>query len=60
MNRLMKLPEVEHVTGLKKSSIYKRIIEGLFPVAVQLGARSVAWKSEEIQEWIQNRPRVKL
>jgi len=59
MNRVMRLPEVEHVTGLKRSSIYRLIKEGRFPVQIKLGARSVAWKSEEIQERIDNRPRVK-
>jgi len=43
----------------KKSTIYQRIKEGRFPVAVRLGSRSVAWKSEEIQEWKESRPRVK-
>lgn len=59
MNRVMRVPEVEHVTGLKRSTIYRLIKEGQFPVQIKLGPRSVAWKSEEIQEWIDNRPRVK-
>ena len=59
MNKLIKLQEVEQVTGLKKSTIYQRIKEGRFLVAVRLGSRSVAWKSEEIQEWTESRPRVK-
>ncbi len=50
MNRLMRLKEVEHVKGLKRSTIYKLISEGRFPIQVQLGARAAAWKSDEIQE----------
>ena len=60
MNRLIRLSEVEYLTGLKKSEIYKRIKEGRFPLAVKLGARAVAWKSVEIEEWIESRPRVKV
>jgi prophage regulatory protein len=55
---LLRLPQVEQATGLKKSSLYQRIKEGTFPSAVQLGPKSVAWKSEEIQKWIATRPRV--
>jgi prophage regulatory protein len=58
MSRLIRLSEVLHITGLKKSAIYKRIKEGRFPVAVRLGTKHVAWKSNEIQEWIEKRPRV--
>ena len=58
MSRLIRLSEVEYVTGLRKSAIYKRIKEGRFPVAVRLGAKHVAWKQDEVQEWIDNRPRV--
>jgi prophage regulatory protein len=58
MSRLVRLPEVVHITGLKKSAIYKRIKEGDFPIAVQLGAKHVAWKFDEVQEWINKRPRV--
>lgn len=58
MSRLIRLTEVVHITGLKKSAIYKRIKEGGFPVAVHLGSKHVAWKLEEVQGWIENRPRV--
>ena len=30
---------------------------GLFPTRVRLGACRVAWYADEIEEWIENRPR---
>ncbi len=57
--RLLRLAQVEIITGLKKSAIYEKIKTGRFPVAVRLGSRSVAWRSDEIQRWIENRPRAK-
>jgi len=54
---LMRLPDVLSVTGLGKSSLYKKIKEGTFPSPVSLGARAVAFKSNEVEEWIENRPR---
>ncbi|NNK95721.1 MAG: AlpA family transcriptional regulator [Desulfobacterales bacterium] len=54
---LLRLPQVEQSCGLKKSTIYAQIKEGTFPRPVKLGARSVAWRSNEVDEWIQARPR---
>ncbi len=57
--RLLRLAQVEIITGLKKSAIYEKIKTGRFPVAVRLGSRSVAWRSDEILRCIENRPRAK-
>ncbi len=55
---LLRMPQVETATGLKKSALYQRMKEGTFPAAVRLGPKSVAWRSDEVQKWIENRPRV--
>ncbi|MGB3212991.1 MAG: AlpA family transcriptional regulator [Desulforhopalus sp.] len=54
---LLRLSQVEKTCGLKKSSIYARIKKGTFPVPVQLGPKSVAWRSDEIGQWVESRPR---
>ncbi len=53
--RIMRLTEVIQTTGLARSSIYSRMSEGSFPRPVPLGARSVGWVSEEIQDWVEAR-----
>jgi len=53
--RIMRLTEVSQTTGLARSSIYSRMSEGSFPRPVPLGARSVGWVSEEIQDWVESR-----
>lgn len=53
---LLRLPEVEKATGLKKSAIYSRIKEGTFPAPICLGAKARAWKSDAIAHWIDERP----
>lgn len=55
---LLRMPQVENVTGLKKSALYQRIKEGTFPAAVRLGPKSVAWRSDEVSQWVESRPRV--
>ena len=54
--KLRKLPWVEDATGLKKSSIYKKMAEGTFPRPVRLSSRAVAWKSDDVERWIDERP----
>lgn len=55
---LLRMNQVETATGLKKSALYQRMKEGSFPAAVRLGPKSVAWRSNEVQAWIDSRPRV--
>lgn len=53
--RILRLPEVIHRTGFKRSSIYQMIQEGRFPRPVKLGARAVGWDSSSIDSWIKQR-----
>ena len=52
--RLIRLPEVIKTTGLKRSTIYKKMADGDFPRPVKLGQRSVGWADTAIDQWIEN------
>jgi len=54
---ILRLPQVEALTGLTRSPIYRRIADGDFPAPVLLGKRAVGWRESEIAEWIESRPR---
>lgn len=54
-DRLLRLPEVEAATGLKKSSIYLLTQRGEFPRAVRLTGRCVAWSESAVLQWVQDR-----
>lgn len=54
---LLRRPEVERLTGLRKSSIYYLMAEGLFPRPVRIGRRAVAWRKSELRDWDITRPR---
>ncbi|MOA08913.1 Prophage CP4-57 regulatory protein (AlpA) [compost metagenome] len=54
-HRILRLPEVIHRTGFKRSTIYKMIQEGCFPGAVKLTSRAVGWDSRAIDAWINER-----
>ncbi len=54
--RLIRLPEVLMLTGLSRSTLYRKVKEGRFPAPVSLGPRSVAWRESEVLTWIRNCP----
>jgi prophage regulatory protein len=54
-DRLMRLPEVEETTGLKKSTIYLLMKRGEFPRSVQITARCVAWPESRVLSFVQER-----
>lgn len=56
-SRLIRLREVERLTGLSKSSLYRLEATHEFPPRVKLTIRSSAWKSDEVMAWIASRPR---
>jgi len=49
---LIKLPKVIEITGVSRSSIYAGIKNQSFPAPLKTGKRAVAWKSSQIQSWI--------
>lgn len=52
---ILRRPDVERLTGLPRSSIYRQMAEGVFPRPVSLGARSVGWKFADIRQWLEAR-----
>jgi len=54
-NFILRLPEVEKRTGIKRSYIYKLIKQDSFPKPVSLGIRAVGWYSNDIDAWIASR-----
>jgi len=54
-DRLVRLPEVESLTGCKKSTIYLLIQQGKFPQPVRLSARLSAWPETAVLQWVQDR-----
>ena len=53
--RFMRLAEVKHQVGLGRTAIYDGVKQGTFPAPVNLGARAVAWLSDEVTAWMDAR-----
>lgn len=54
-DRLIRLPEVEEITGCKKSTIYQFMRAGTFPKPVRLNVRTVGWPESAVLQWVQDR-----
>lgn len=54
-SRLIRLPAVESLTGLKRSSIYALMRARSFPGSVRLSARAVAWRETDVLAWCAGR-----
>lgn len=54
--KLLRLALVEDRTAQKKSSIYAGVKARTFPTPVRLSARAVAWREEDVDRWISERP----
>lgn len=51
-NRLLRLPDVEKLTGCGKSTVYGLMAAGKFPKNIRITRRLSCWKESDIQNWI--------
>lgn len=54
---LLRLPSVMAETGLSRSFLYKLVAAGRFPRPVRVSPKAVAWRRDEIEEWVRSLPR---
>jgi len=62
-DRFLRMKEVQFRTGYSRPTLYRKISQGEFPAPFSLcgpGATggAVAWKSSEVETWIESRQRV--
>lgn len=55
MDRLLRRPDVQSVTGLSRSTLYAMMAEGAFPKPVKLGKRAVGWRTSDVAAWLESR-----
>ena len=55
-DRLLRCLEVQGITGMSRSSIYRLMGEGEFPRPVRVGSTAVRWRASDITGWLESRP----
>ena len=59
-DRLLRRRQVEEMTGLGRSSIYRLMQQGEFPTPVKVGPAAVRWRESEVTDWSESRPRSQI
>ena len=56
-DRIIRLPVVMKMTGLKKSSIYNMVKDknSNFPPIIKIGIRSSGWSYLAVQKWVDDK-----
>jgi prophage regulatory protein len=54
--RMLRQPEVLQLTGYSETTLWRREREGKFPRRRRLGGNLVAWRSDEVEAWMESLP----
>ena len=57
MDRLLRRSEVEARVGLSRSSLYRKMRGGTFPLPLKISERAVRWRETEVEAYLTSRPR---
>ena len=49
--------EVGRRTGLSRSTLYRKMRDGTFPVPLKVSERAVRWRESDIRAYVDSRPR---
>ena len=52
-----RLPDVLSRIGMRRSWLFAAVAAGDFPKPLKLGRRAVGWRSQDIDQWIEDRSR---
>lgn len=55
LDPLLRRHEVERIVGLSCSTIYALMKKKAFPACVRVTPRCVAWRSSQVEAWMQER-----
>ena len=54
---IRRLPHLVQRTTLSRTTIWRKVRAGEFPAPITLGVNSIGWPDEEIEAWLDDRPR---
>ncbi|EGG9814475.1 AlpA family phage regulatory protein [Salmonella enterica] len=56
--KLLRWPDVLHITQISRSTVWRMMQRGAFPKQVDVGTHCAVWDAEEINRWVEERKRV--
>ncbi len=55
LDRVIREPECEKITGLSRTTRWRLERDGLFPKRRQISANTIGWLQSELAEWLKQR-----
>lgn len=55
LEKHLRRPAVQELTGLSRSTIYNLMAKGAFPRPIKLTGKAVAWPEGAIERWLEGR-----
>jgi len=56
-DKFLRCQDVQEVTGLSRSTIYRMMNRDDFPKATKVGVRAIGWRQSAVSDWIEVRCR---
>ena len=53
-DRIIRFETVRARTGLSRSTIYRKIKEGIFPAQMKISTNGAGWRESDINRWVAN------
>lgn len=53
-NRILRIRTVLQMTGLSRSTLYRKIEQGTFPRQIKLSERCAGWRASAVHDWMRN------
>lgn len=53
-DRILRIKAVLALTGLTRSTLYRKMEAGTFPQNTQISTRCMGWRASVITEWLKN------
>jgi prophage regulatory protein len=53
-DRILRIRTVLERTGLRRSTLYRKIERGAFPKQVPISERGVGWRESAVERWMAN------
>jgi len=51
-DRIVRMKTVLARTGLSRSTIYRKIVEGTFPPQIKISINGAGWRESDIDRWV--------
>jgi len=53
-DRILRLKAVLAITGLTRSTLYRKMDAGTFPASTQISTRCIGWRESAVTRWLDN------